>query len=262
MEIVHCRARAGLDWLSRGWRLFVFSPGMWMILTIILTLIFMALGLVPVIGQLVTMVLAPALAGGLLLAAADAEAGRALDLGRLFEPLIAERTRGDILILGLLSLAAWIAVLAAGVVALIAVAGVSAIGHGTAVFEDPESLGAAAAMSMGIGVAVALLIWLLLAVVVTALLLYAVPLVVFDHRPPFEAVGLGLRGVLRNWLPLLILSLIWTVAAVAATIPLLLGWLLLAPVTYGAWYVSYRDIYRPRTAHPATAGAGTGPEHA
>ena len=253
MEIVRCRARAGLDWLGRGWRLFAFSPGMWMVFTIIVTLVFMALGLVPVVGQLVTLVLAPALAGGLLLAAADAEAGRPLDLGRLFEPLIAERTRGDIVILGLLSLAAWVAVLGAGVVVLIAVAGVSAIGHGTAVFNDPESLGAAAATSMGIGVAVALLIWLLLALVVTALLLYAVPLVVFAHRPPFEAVTTGLRGVLRNWLPLLVLSLVWTVAAIAASIPLLLGWLLLAPVTYGAWYTSYRDIYRPHRDQPTPA---------
>jgi len=33
---------------------------------------------------------------------------------------------------------------------------------------------------------------------VSALLLYATPLGVFAHGPPREAIGTGLRGVLRN----------------------------------------------------------------
>lgn len=51
--------------------------------------------------------------------------------------------------------------------------------------------------------------------------------------------------------PLLVAGLVWTGRAIVATVPLLLGWLVLLPVTHGAWYASYRDIFRQGAADPA-----------
>lgn len=238
-------ADRGIGWLQQGWRLFAASPGMWIVLAVILMLVLVALNLVPFIGVLIGQILAPALSGGLLLAARDAEAGRPLDLGRLFEPLVAERSRGDILILGLLYMGAYIATMAVGLMVLVVTVGMSAFD--AALFADPERMDPSVALSMGIGLMVAVMVWLVLGLVVMALFFYAIPLVVLGQLPPTHAIALGLRGLLRNWLPLLVLGLIWTVLAILATVPLLLGWLVLGPLTWTAWYASYREIFEPET---------------
>lgn len=246
-----CGTGMGTAWLGEGWRLFAFSPGLWMVLVVVLFFVFLALGIVPFIGFLLGQLIAPALAGGVLLAARDAEAGRPLDLGRLFEPLTREDTRGDILILGLLYLGGFIAASVLGMIVMLLLVGSAAINAGA--FADPANIDAATTASIGIGVAIAVLIWMLLGLLVTVLFFYAIPLVVLGGLSPIHALTRGVRGLLINWKPLLILGLVWTVLAILATVPLGLGWLLLAPVTYGAWYASYRDIFEAAAAQQAPA---------
>jgi len=48
---------------------------------------------------------------------------------------------------------------------------------------------------------------------------------------------------LANWLPALVFGLLVIVLGVAASIPLLLGWLLLMPVLFAAMYVSYKEVF-------------------
>lgn len=241
-----CRTGTGTDWLAQGWHLFTFSPGLWIVLVLVLFLVFVALGFVPIVGFLLGQVIAPALAGGVLLAARDAEARRPLDLGRLFEPLTREGSRGDIVILGLLYLGGYIAAAAASLVLVLLAVGTAAIGGGATL--DPAAIDDATAASMGMGALLAVLLWLVLAMAVAALFLYAIPLVALGGATPIDALTRGVHGLLRNWKPLLLLGLIWTVLAILATLPLMLGWLILAPVTYGAWYASYRDIFEPAPA--------------
>lgn len=256
MESRTCGGDSGTRWLAEGWRLFMASPGLWMVLSIVLFLVLIALNLVPLVGMLAAQLLSPALAGGMLLAARDAEAGRPLDLGRLFEPLVSGQSRGDILILGLLYVGVSIAAMVLVAILAMVTVGLSALQSG--VPNGAGSMDPAMAASMGLGALFAVLIGLLLMLALTALLFYAIPLVVLSAVPPIQAVGEGLRGLLRNWLPLLVLGLIWTVLAIVASIPLLLGWLVLAPVTWGAWYASYRDIFVSTEAPSArVAAAGT-----
>ncbi len=54
---------------------------------------------------------------------------------------------------------------------------------------------------------------------------------------------LSFAGSLRNILPSLIYGIVWIVLAIVATIPLLLGWLVLGPVSVASVYASYRDIF-------------------
>ena len=44
-------------------------------------------------------------------------------------------------------------------------------------------------------------------------------------------------------MPMFVYSLLGLVFAIAATIPLLLGWLVLAPVFAASVYASYKDIF-------------------
>lgn len=252
MATIHAwDGQRGTQWLTRAWRLFIAAPGMWIVLSIVFLLIFIVLNLVPAIGFLVALVLAPALAGGMLLAARDVEAGRPLDLGRLFEPLVSEHTRGDIVILGLLYTGASIAATVGSLMVLVVTAGLSVLDP--AVLSGQDGFHPHGAAALGIGVLFALLIWLVLSLTVVVVFFYAIPLVVLASQPPIQAIGLGVRGLLRNVWPLFVFSLIWTVLALLATLPLMLGWLVLGPITWAAWYASYRDIFESAEAIPGIA---------
>jgi uncharacterized membrane protein len=52
------------------------------------------------------------------------------------------------------------------------------------------------------------------------------------------------RACLANIVPFLVYGLIGLVACVLATIPILLGWLILMPVLIVSIYTSYRDIFK------------------
>jgi len=246
-------AERGTQWLASAWRLFITAPGMWIVLSIVFLLIFLVLNLIPGIGMLVALMLAPALSGGVLLTAGDAEAGRPLDLGRLFEPLAMERMRGDVVILGLLYTGACVAATAASLLVVVVSAGISTIDPG--LLSDHGEVNPGAAASLGFGVLFALLVWFTLGLVVVAIFFYAIPLVVLASLPPIQAISLGVRGLLRNVLPLLVFGLIWTVLALLATLSLMLGWLVLGPITWAAWYVSYRDIFESAETIPGIAAA-------
>jgi uncharacterized membrane protein len=54
-------------------------------------------------------------------------------------------------------------------------------------------------------------------------------------------------GSLRNIVPFLLYGLILFLLSIVATLPLLLGWLVLGPVLAASLYTAYKDIYfKPR----------------
>jgi len=220
---------------------------MWLVLVIVWLLIFAALQLIPVIGVLATYLIAPALTGALLVCARDALGGRAIDVGQLFDPLTADGTRGPMLILGALFLVAHIVLLLIGVALIIATLGMTMLEH-HAVFTEPGGPGSGALepdalLRMGLGAALVALILVALGLLIALFFYYAIPLVLFAGVQPTVAIGLGFKAIVRNWLPLLVLGVLWLVLAILASVPLLLGWLVLLPVTFGAWLASYRDVF-------------------
>jgi uncharacterized membrane protein len=50
-------------------------------------------------------------------------------------------------------------------------------------------------------------------------------------------------GCLRNIVPFLVYGVIGFVLMVLASVPVLLGWLVLGPVMVASIYTAYRDIY-------------------
>ena len=100
-------------------------------------------------------------------------------------------------------------------------------------------------MGMTILLAVLIMFALLLPAVMAVWL--AAPLVMFHEHGALEAMKGSFTGCLRNVLPFLVYGLVLFVFSIAATLPLLLGWLVLGPVLAASIYASYRDIYlKPR----------------
>ena len=91
-----------------------------------------------------------------------------------------------------------------------------------------------------------LLAWLIalaLMVPVFMAVWFAPPLAVFNELGAFDALKASFLGCLKNIVPFLIYGLILFCLAFLATIPVLLGWLVLGPVIGASIYTSYRDIY-------------------
>lgn len=267
--VIPARARAarGAQWISDGWQVFCANPGMWLILTLIWLLINLAVQLVPFVGFLVALFIAPALCGGLLLCCRDSLARRALDVGQLFDPITDPDRRNRVLVQGALFLLANLAVLAVAGGLMMGTMGSAMFEHHERMLEqgrmEPGAIDPAAMMDMAMPVMFAALVALALQLVLWAVFFYAIPLMSFDGVGQGAALSASIRGVLRNWLALLVFGLVWLFLAIAATIPLLLGWLVLIPMTFGAWFGSYRDIFgHLQCADTGGATASAEPESA
>jgi uncharacterized membrane protein len=72
---------------------------------------------------------------------------------------------------------------------------------------------------------------------------FAPPLVVFHEQGAGEAMKNSFIACLKNIVPFIVYSVILFVAAILASIPFGLGWLVLGPVVAASLYTSYRDVF-------------------
>lgn len=226
-------AGRGLSWWSEAWALFMKNPGMWIVLALITIVIFVVLGVIPFLGAIASALLWPAFSGGWLLAARKVEGGGALEVGDLFAGFKDKLT--PLLVIGALLLAAgFVTFLVAGVLGFGAVMG--AIASGT----QGSAGGMMAAMGAGM---LALLVALALGLLIAMAVWFAPALVVFDNVAPVEALKISFAACLKNIVPFLLYGIIYLVAAIVASIPVGLGWIVLIPLVLLTAYTSYKDVF-------------------
>jgi uncharacterized membrane protein len=224
----------GVEWWSEAWALFVKAAGMWIVLALIMIIIFTVLSFIPIVGGLAVAVLFPVFMASWLLAARKLEGGGALEPGDLFTPLQGDKV-APLLILG--------ALLLAFAVAIVVVAGLLGAGavFGVAAGGADRSVGTALA-ALGAGL-FAMLAMLAISIVASMALWFAPALVIFRGTAPVDAMKISFAACLRNIVPFLLWGLIYIVAAIVASIPFGLGWIVLAPLVMISLYVSYRDVF-------------------
>jgi uncharacterized membrane protein len=74
---------------------------------------------------------------------------------------------------------------------------------------------------------------------------FAPMLVFFRNVPPLQAMKLSLRAFLYNVLPMLLYGITFVMLAILASLPMMLGWLVLLPLVFTTLYASYSDIFPP-----------------
>lgn len=229
MEPQACPAGRGMGWISDGFRLFLASPGIWIVNFIIFSVITLVLGVIPLIS-LIGNILGPIFTAGLLFGARALDEHGELKVEHLFAGF--SENGGKLAGLGALTIA-----MAMGVALLVVLLFFMFVG--TAALTEP------AADPAQWGMSVVLMVLVVLALTVPILMAYwfAPALIVFHDMGVFAALKLSFVGCLRNMLPFFVYGLVMTLAMVVAVIPLLLGLLVLVPVIFGSMYVSYRDIF-------------------
>jgi hypothetical protein len=231
MDPKSVEAGRGVAWFSCGWQIFAKNPGMWVVVGVLVIAFVLVLGSVPFGGFVLTL-FGPALAGGLLYGAAQVKAGRPLELNHLLQGFRDQTKFTPLLVLGAVILAAGLLSLLIGVVFI-----------GGVLMTGASDDAALAIMRLGAAGLVALLLIFTVQLVATALVYFAVPLVMFAGVPAGAAMQSSLRACLRNVLSLFVFSLIYLAAAIVATLPFGLGWLVLVPWSVAMLYCSYEDIY-------------------
>ena len=221
----------GWGWIAEGWELFKRRPAMWIGVIVIAAVLFIVMALIPVLGSLAAMVLAPVFAAGIVIGTREVEQGRELQIAHLFAGF---RERfGTLVSVGLIYLA--VTVVIALVVGLVTGAGLWTLLGGGA---DPASVAGA-----GVTVLLAFLVMLALLLPVFMAMWFAPPLVVFHGQGAAEAMKASFVACLKNVVPFLLYSVILFLAAIAASIPFGLGWLVLGPVLAASLYTGYRDVF-------------------
>ena len=226
-------ASQGWAWIAEGWTLFKAAPWLWIGIIVVLILMLFAMAMVPFVGTVAQTLLTPVFMAGIVLGCRAIDDGSGLQFNHLFEGF---KTRfGTLVAVGALYLAGLVVILL--VVMMIAGAGVVALMMGAGEQPDLAQTGALMGLLLGVLIALALSIPLVMAV------WFAAPLVVFHGLGAVEAMKQSFSGCLRNIVPFLVYGIIGFLLAILASIPLGLGWLVLAPVIAASVYTGYRDIY-------------------
>ncbi|MFZ1643478.1 MAG: BPSS1780 family membrane protein [Candidatus Contendobacter sp.] len=239
MTAIRVDAGRGWAWIVEGWQLFVQAPGIWIVILLIYLGISVVLSFIPFVGGLAYMLLSPVLIGGMLYGAAAQARGEALEIAHLFRGFQDQERMGPLVLLGLISLAGYVLM---ALVVIVFMGGGLIMGatlDSTGTVVPPEAMGGLLA---GAGL-IALLIILVLGALITMVLFYGVPLVMLAGQNAWPAAQDSVAACWINMLSLLVFGLIYLVLAVVATIPFGLGFLVLGPVTIGAVYASYRDVF-------------------
>jgi len=227
-------AGAGLDWWTKAWPLFTGQVGMWIGVIVVTVVVIVVASLIPVLGQLVTFLFGPVIAGGLMLGVREVDRGRALTFGHIFAGF--SNQMGQLVLVGVIYLAGMVvALMIAALVAGIGIGTMLGVGGG----GNPAAMGAAGASGilLAVLIAVALVLPLYMAV------WFAPALVVFHEIGAMDAMKASFFGCLKNVVPFLVYGIVGMLLSIVASIPFGLGWLVLGPVMIASVYVSYRDIY-------------------
>lgn len=217
-------AGRGLAWWSSGWDMFRLAVGRWLAISVVLVVVNVFVGLVPMVGDLINSLLMPVFGGGLMLACRSLDVGEGVRVGHVFEGFKTNCNR--LLTIGLLNLAA---------VTLIVVLAVF-MGFSSGML--PSRGGAA---PTGIFPAVVLLV--LFGIPLLMAMWFAPALVVLHGVGALEAMKMSFKGCRRNLPPFAVYALVLVVLATVASLPMMLGWLILMPVMACSTYAAYHDIF-------------------
>jgi uncharacterized membrane protein len=267
-------AGAGASWWAEGWRMFTSRIGAWAAIMAVFVVIALLLNEVPNIGAIAEWLLIPVLLGGIMLGCDAARRGQPLRLSHLFDGFRSPH------FVPLLRVALWN--LAFGCIGVVVAVIVTAAGIGASGVTDITNY-ADNPLRMWEMLGLTYLLLILLGLVFVGVLAmanwFAPALIVLRGATALAAMQTSLRAMLRNWLPFLVYGLVGIAILLAAgvaftvlagmigyeafvaileghggvgTFTLATGLVfalfavlatILAAVTFGSTYASYRDIF-------------------
>lgn len=245
MEIRAADAGRGAGWLLDGFGYFTKDPGTWLGLMIVLLVVMVAAHLVPIIGAAAMQILTPVFMGGLMLGCRAQDGGAQLTIGHLFEGF--STRSGQLALVGLLYFVGLCVIVLFAVILMVVFLG------GLGALQQLQQPNPAALVGVLASLALPLLVGLALTVPLLMFVWFAPPLIVFDGKDAIEAMGLSFRACLLNVVPFLVYGIVGLILAMLASIPFMLGWLILGPMITASIYIAYKEIFGDAAASTPAA---------
>ncbi len=222
---------AGWQWIVRGFDLFKLEPGLWIGMIVVLGIIMILVSFIPFASP----ILMPIFSGGLMFVCRQLDQANSPEFGDMFYGF--QKQTIPLAILGLINLGASFVI---GFIALTLTgvgAGLGAMGGGDGGILAGGILG----FLLGV------LVMMLLYIPVAMALWFAPALILFHEEiKPVDAMLMSFKACLKNILPFFIYGIVVIVLGTLASIPLGLGWLVLAPVVICSTYRAYQEIFLER----------------
>ena len=234
MEPRHLEAAHGWAWIKQGYALFIKAPLIWIILLLICVFAAVALSSVPVVGEPLVSLLMPVVLIGLMVGCRALQQGEELELAYLFSGF--KQHTAQLVTLGGIALVGQFLIF--GLMILAGGKELVAILMSAQPDIDQEVLSQAIS-GAGISVLVGIALFFLLMMSMQ----FAPLLVFFNNTTPLQAMQLSLRAFLYNVGPMLVYGLTFFFLAILASLPIMLGWLILLPLVFTSLYASYCDIF-------------------
>ena len=233
-------AGSGIEWISGAFQRILRNPAAFLVMGLIVA----AIGIVPLLGGLVTVILGPALYGGIVYAAHEQEQGRNAEIPQLFRAFNEPGKLGPMIMLCLPSIAGAVLIF----VLLIIFLGGALLGGGLSSVSSGSPAAIVGALGAGALVLVPLMIAVALAVY--ALQFFAIPRVMLEGAEPMAAMKQSFRDCLANIGAYLVfvgvLMLGFIVLAVVLSVLSFLGSLLvstvLVPTVACGLYLAWQQV--------------------
>jgi hypothetical protein len=226
-------AGRGLAWLTEAWGYFIKAPGPWIGIVVVGMIITIVLAFIPVLGSVATIFLGPVFVAGLMRGCKELDDGGSLRFDHLFAGF--KENIGQLMLVALLYLVGGVVILAV----LFAFMGVGLLGMFTGGGANSGALMGGSFVLMMVGFLVAFALFLPIAMAMW----FAPALIVFHELSAIDAMKQSFVACLKNIVPFLIYGIVYLVASVFATLPFMLGWLVLGPMLVASIYLAYRDIF-------------------
>ncbi|HXU93775.1 MAG TPA: BPSS1780 family membrane protein [Gallionella sp.] len=247
MEPQRLQAGEGWQWMKQGYALFMKAPLLWMVLLMICFIAMAGLSAIPVVGEPLSSLLLPAVMVGLMTGCRALEQGEELELAHLFNGF--QQHTAQLVTLGGIALVGQFLIL--GLMMMVGGATLVSILMSGQPPQEPQILAQAIA-----GAGLAVLIGITLFSILLMAMQFAPMLVYFQGVTPIEAMKLSLRAFLVNIGPMLVYGIVFILLAFLASIPMMLGWLVLIPVMITSLYVCYSSIFPQQKESEVAAGPG------
>ena len=225
-------------WVVNGFALFKANPAMWIILLVIYLAIMIPISLLPVIGSVVSTLLAPVFAAGMMWGCQALVRNQDLEINHLFEGF--KRNTSQLITIGGIYMVSLLFIAVIVVLAL---------------DKDTVELlvkGKDLSPEQAEGMLMPIMIALLLIMPVLMAYWFAPVLAGLHNLSAVDAMKLSFSACLRNMLPFLLYGLIFMVLLIIAIIPFGLGLVVVVPMMMTSLYSSYADVFGIESTVPAS----------
>lgn len=239
MEPQRLEANQGLQWIKKGYALFMKAPLLWIVLLAICFVVAAGVSAVPVIGEPLVSLLMPVVVIGLMSGCRSLESGDELELMHLFSGFM--RHTSHLITLGGIALVSQYLIFGA----MMMVGGATLVG----ILMSNQAPAAPEIIQQAIaGAGASVMVGIVLFSVLLMAMQFAPMLVFFRNAPPMLAMKLSLRAFTHNAGAMLVYGMAFMLLAILASLPMMLGWLILMPMVFTSLYASFCDIFPDEVA--------------